>query len=79
MTCWRVESSRLPAMADAKSEKARRAVRAAQAKFERDQAASRKERRKAFADAQKAGLSLRDIGEEAGLHRSRIAEIIRDE
>jgi hypothetical protein len=66
-------------MADAKSEKARRAVRAAQAKFKRDQNAVRKERRKAFAAAQKAGLSLRDIAEEVDLHHTRVAEIIRDE
>jgi uncharacterized membrane protein len=66
-------------MGGAKDEKVRRAVRAAQAKYERNQDAARKERRKAFADAQKEGLSLRDIGEEVGLHRSRIAEIIRDE
>lgn len=66
-------------MADAKSEKARRAVRAAQAKFKRDQDAVRKERRKAFAAAQKAGLSLRDIAEEVDLHHTRVAEIIRDE
>jgi hypothetical protein len=63
-------------MPDAAEQKARRAVRDAQAKFEREQAATQKARRKAFADAQKAGLSLRDIGEEVGLHRSRIAQII---
>lgn len=62
-----------------KSKKARRAVEAAQAKFERDRDTARRERRKAFAEAQKAGLSLRDIGEAAGLHRSRVAEIIRNE
>jgi hypothetical protein len=66
-------------MADAKDEKARRAVRAAQAKFKRAQDAIRKERREAFADAQKAGLSLRDIGEEVDLHHTRVAEIIRGE
>lgn len=63
-------------MADAAEQKVRRAVREAQAKFERQQSAAQKARRKAFADAQKAGLSLRDIGEEVGLHRSRIAQII---
>jgi hypothetical protein len=63
-------------MADAKDTKARRAVQAAQAKFEREQGKAQEARRKAFADAQKAGLSLRDIGEEVGLHRSRIAQII---
>ena len=66
-------------MAHPKGEKARRAVRAAQAKFKRDQDAVRKERRKAFAAAQKAGLSLRDIGQEVDLHHTRVAEIIRGE
>ena len=66
-------------MADASNQKARRAVRAAQARFEREQAASQKARRKAFADAQKAGLSLRDIGGEVGLHHTRISQIIRGE
>lgn len=63
-------------MADAKEQKARRAVREAQAKFEREQVAAQEARRKAFAKAQKDGLSLRDIGDEVGLHRSRIAQII---
>ncbi|HEV7400829.1 MAG TPA: helix-turn-helix transcriptional regulator [Solirubrobacterales bacterium] len=66
-------------MADAAEQKARRAVRAAQAKFESEQNAAQKARRKAFADAQKAGLSLRDIAEEVGMHRSRIHQIIRGE
>jgi len=62
-------------MADA-NQKARRAVRAAQANFEREQGAAHRARRKAFVEAQKAGLSLREIAEEVGLHRSRIAQII---
>ena len=66
-------------MADAKSEKARRAVRTAQEKFKRTQDTARQERREAFAGAQKAGLSLRDIGEEVDLHHTRVAEIIRGE
>jgi hypothetical protein len=66
-------------MADVTNQKARRAVRAAQAKFEREQAATQKARRKAFADAQKAGLTLRDIGEEVGLHHTRVLQIIRGE
>lgn len=66
-------------MADAKGEKARRAVRAAQVKFKRDQDAARKERRTAFAEAQRAGLSLREIGQEVGLHHTRVSEIINDE
>jgi predicted DsbA family dithiol-disulfide isomerase len=61
---------------DAANKKARRVVRAAQAQFEREQEAAHKVRRKAFAEAQKAGLSLREIAEEVGLHRSRIAQII---
>jgi DNA-directed RNA polymerase specialized sigma24 family protein len=58
---------------------ARRAVRSAQKQFERDSAATQKARRKAFAQAQKEGLSLREIGEEVGLHRSRVAQIIKGE
>jgi hypothetical protein len=66
-------------MAAAKKGKARRAVRGAQAKFERDQDATRKERRKAFAEAQKEGLTVREIGEEVGLHHTRVSQIIRGE
>lgn len=57
--------------------KARRAVRDAQANFERDAKAVREARRKAFATAQAAGLSLREIAKEAGLHHSRVADVIR--
>jgi DNA-directed RNA polymerase specialized sigma24 family protein len=66
-------------MADAAEQKARRAVRDAQAKFERDQSAVQDARRKAFAEAQAAGLSLRDIAEEIGLHHTRVRQIIRGE
>jgi DNA-directed RNA polymerase specialized sigma24 family protein len=55
------------------------AVRAAQKQFERDSKAAREARRKAFAQAQKAGLSLRDIGELVGLDHSRVGQIIRGE
>jgi DNA-directed RNA polymerase specialized sigma24 family protein len=65
-------------MADT-AEQARRAVRDAQAKFERDQGAVQDARRKAFAEAQAAGLSLRDIAEEIGLHHTRVRQIIRGE
>jgi DNA-directed RNA polymerase specialized sigma24 family protein len=58
---------------------ARKAVRAAQKQFERQSAAAQKARRKAFTQAQKEGLSLREIGAEVGLHRSRIAQIIKGE
>jgi DNA-directed RNA polymerase specialized sigma24 family protein len=57
--------------------KARKAVRTAQKHFERESDAAQRARRKAFAQAQKEGLSLREIGEEVGLHRSRIAQIIK--
>jgi DNA-directed RNA polymerase specialized sigma24 family protein len=58
---------------------ARRAVKEAQKQFERDSKAAREARRAAFAKAQKAGLSLRDIGELVGLDHSRIRQIIRGE
>lgn len=64
---------------DAKREAAGKAVRAAQKQFERDSKAARNARRKAFAQAQKAGLSLRDIGELVGLDHSRVGQIIRSE
>jgi hypothetical protein len=58
-------------------QKARKDVRRAQADFVRKVDQARAVRRKSFEGAQKAGLSLRDIAEEVGLHRSRIAQIIR--
>jgi DNA-binding NarL/FixJ family response regulator len=58
--------------------KARAEVRKAQAAFERDAEAVREARRKAFANALAAGLSLREIAEETGLHHSTVAEIARD-
>jgi len=55
---------------------ARRAVRAAQKRYEEDRAAANKARKEAFAQAQKEGLTLRDIAEEVGLHHSRISQIL---
>jgi DNA-directed RNA polymerase specialized sigma24 family protein len=52
-------------------------VKAAQRQFERDSKAARQARRKAFAKAQKEGLSLREIGELVGLDHSRVGQIIR--
>lgn len=56
---------------------ARKTVRDAQAAFERDAEDVREARRRAFADAQAAGLSLREIAQETGLHHSTVAEIAR--
>jgi lambda repressor-like predicted transcriptional regulator len=61
---------------DAERKAVRGEVRAAQKKFERERDASRRARRQAFAAAQKAGLSLREIAEAAGLHHSSVGEII---
>ncbi|HEU5062430.1 MAG TPA: hypothetical protein VFT79_04655 [Solirubrobacterales bacterium] len=61
----------------AKRQAAAKAVTAAQKQFERDSKAARQARRKAFARAQKDGLSLREIGELVGLDHSRVGQIIR--
>lgn len=67
-----------PAMPDdSKRKAAAKAVKAAQGRFEHDSQAAREARRKAFAKAQKDGLSLREIGELVGLDHSRVGQIIR--
>lgn len=63
------------------ADKARAEARRAQAKFERakgklDQAGE--ERRKSFERAKVAGLSLAEIADAVGLHRSRVDQILRD-
>jgi hypothetical protein len=70
----------------AAQKKAREDVRRAQADFEREReqlreqrAKSRRKRRERFAKAQKAGLSLREIGEAADLHLTRVREILRED
>lgn len=50
-------------MPDDPKRNAAKAVKAAQKQFERDSKAAREARRRAFAQAQEDGLSLRDIGE----------------
>jgi DNA-directed RNA polymerase specialized sigma24 family protein len=62
---------------DSKRKAASKAVKTAQKQFERDSKAAREARRKAFAKAQKDGLSLREIGELVGLDHSRVGQIIR--
>jgi DNA-directed RNA polymerase specialized sigma24 family protein len=60
--------------------KARKAVRRAQADFEKASdkvEALRESRRKSFEEAQAAGLSMREIAEETGLHFTRVAQILR--
>jgi hypothetical protein len=65
-------------MADAQK-KAREDVRRAQAEFRRKTDSARIQRRERFQHAHDAGLSLRAIGEEAGLHHTRVGEILRGE
>jgi molecular chaperone GrpE (heat shock protein) len=73
-------------MANDPKQKARAEVRRAQTEFERAQERVQRERAKAraarrerFAQAQKDGLTVRDIADEAGLDFSHVAEIIRGE
>ena len=65
--------------ADPKRKAAAKAVKAAQKQFERDSKTTRDARRKAFAKAQKDGLSLREIAELVDLDHSRVGQIIRGE
>lgn len=61
-------------------QKVRAEVRRAQAAFDRAQKQRDKAseaRRQTFERAQAAGMSLREIAEETGLHFSRVAEILR--
>jgi hypothetical protein len=66
-------------MANDPKQKALADVQRAQLDYERDVETARGARRKSFERAQKAGLSLRDIGDAVGLHRSRVGEILRGE
>lgn len=73
-------------MTEAAERKARANVRKAQADFERaddraqrERAKARVARRRKFEQAQKEGLTVRDIAEEAGLGFGRVAEVLRGE
>lgn len=66
-------------MSDDAMKAIRSQVREAEERFRRKSDAASDARRRAFAEAQKNGLSLRQIGEEVGLHRSRVAQIIKGE
>jgi hypothetical protein len=67
-------------MAGEARKKARAEVRRAQAKFESAQGKAdetRKARRESFERARKAGLTLREIGEAAGLHWTRVGNVLK--
>ncbi|MBW8058950.1 MAG: hypothetical protein FVQ78_01175 [Solirubrobacterales bacterium] len=66
-------------MANAPKEKALAEARRAQLDYKRNVAAAREARRKSFERAQKAGSSLRDIGQAVGLHPTRVREVLRGE
>jgi DNA-directed RNA polymerase specialized sigma24 family protein len=67
-------------MEDKAQANARKAVRRAHSDFERGQERLeqlRQTRRESFEQARAAGLSMRDIAEETGLHFTRVAQILR--
>lgn len=66
-------------MADSEKQKARAKVKRAQSRFEktgREHEDARAARRASFEGARKAGLTLREIGEAAGLHLTRVREVL---
>lgn len=74
------EANRVPGMADPTEAQARKAVRRAHSDFEKGQdklERLREARRQSFEQARDAGLSMRDIAEETGLHFTRVAQILR--
>jgi hypothetical protein len=62
---------------DPARQKARKDLRRAQANFERKVREAHAERLESFKRAQKAGLSLREIAQEVGLHWTRIGQLLR--
>jgi DNA-directed RNA polymerase specialized sigma24 family protein len=62
---------------DPARKKAEQAVKAAQRDFDRKTAKVHAGRRKVFEEAQEAGLTLREIGKQAGIHHTPVGEIIR--
>ncbi len=68
-------------MAGDAKQKARADVREAQSEFESaggQYEKTREARRKSFERARKAGLTIREIGEAAGLHWTRVARVLRN-
>jgi hypothetical protein len=70
---------RLRESVDAEKQKAREDLRRIQASFEKKVREAHAERLASFERAQKAGLSLREIAEEVGLHWTRVGQILRGE
>lgn len=66
-------------MPDDPKAKARADLRRARAQFERKQDEAQALRLDSFRRAQEAGLSLREIAAEVGLHYTRVGEILRDQ
>jgi DNA-directed RNA polymerase specialized sigma24 family protein len=62
---------------DPKRKAAAKAVKAAQKQFLRQTSSAHVDRRKVFEEARKTGLTLREIGELAGIHHTTVGEIIR--
>ena len=62
---------------DAAEKKARQELRRARANVERKLHEAHAERLASFQRARKAGISLRDIAEEVGLHWTRVGQILR--
>lgn len=66
-------------MTDDAKRKARAAIKRAQSKFESTgdkHEEARAARRESFEQARKAGMTLREIGEAADLHLTRVREIL---
>lgn len=66
-------------MPDDMRQKARADVQRAQSKFERtgdEHEKAREARRETFERAREAGLTLREIADAAGLHWSRVGEVV---
>jgi F0F1-type ATP synthase membrane subunit b/b' len=63
-------------MADSR-EQGRRAAQKAQADYERNVTKARDSRRRGFERAQKAGLSLREIGEAVALHWTTVQRVLK--
>ena len=64
---------------DAAQRKARKDLRRAQSNFDRKLSEAHAERLASFKRAKEAGLSLREISEEVGLHWTRVGQLLRGE